>query len=262
MAKRFTDSNKFSDVWYRKLPLLQKVIWEFLLAECNHAGILENFDLEMMSFKIGEEITINDLKNFESRIEFLNNTTIFIPKFLEFQYGVLSETCKPHKPVIEKLKKYGLYERVSKGYRKGIDTLEEKEKEKEKDITLNKQIDTLNNINNNEKNLKKSDPYINPINEFFIQEYQKVFEHKPYLMHNQRMKLVELASEIEDFKETIPIALEKLKNIDFKFSNFTPNYIWLLKDDNYIKVLSGTYDRIKTEWEIYDENYEVDEYGN
>jgi hypothetical protein len=35
-----------------------------------------------------------------------------------------------------------------------------------------------------------------------------------------------------------------------------------LKDDNYIKVLSGTYDRIKTEWEIYDENYEVDEYGN
>lgn len=260
MAKRFTDSNKFSDVWYRKLPLLQKVIWEFLLAECNHAGILENFDLEMMSFKIGETVTINDLKNFNSRIEFLNNTTIFIPKFLEFQYGVLSETCKPHKPVIEKLKKYGLYERVSKGYRKGIDTLEEKEKEK--DITLNKQIDTLNNINNNEKNLKKSDPYVNLINEFFIQEYQKIFEHKPYLMHNQRMKLVELAAEIDDFKDTIPIALEKLKNIDFKFSNFTPNYIWLLKEDNYIKVLSGTYDRIKTEWEIYDENYEVDEYGN
>jgi hypothetical protein len=146
--------------------------------------------------------------------------------------------------------------------RRSVDASKEKEKEKEKDITLNKQIDTLNNINNNEKNLKKSDPYVNPINDFFIQEYQKIFEHKPYLMHNQRMKLVELAAEIDDFKETIPIALEKLKNIDFKFSNFTPNYIWLLKDDNYIKVLSGTYDRIKTEWEIYDENYEVDEYGN
>lgn len=259
MAKRFTDSNKFSDVWYRKLPLLQKVIWEFLLAECNHAGILTNFDFELASFKIGTNINETDLEMFNDRLIFINENTLFIPKFLNFQYGKFNEKNRVHLNVLKELDRYNI---SASWTERGRSVDASKEKEKEKDITLNKQIDTLNNINNNKKKLKKSDPYVNPINDFFIQEYQKVFEHKPYLMHNQRMKLVELAAEIDDFKETIPVALEKLKNVDFKFSNFTPNYIWLLKDDNYIKVLSGTYDHVKTEWEIYDENYEVDEYGN
>ena len=106
------------------------------------------------------------------------------------------------------------------------------------------------------------DPYINPINEFFIQEYQKVFKNKPYLLNNQRNKLTELAAEIDDFRETIPIVIEKLKSIDFDLPNFTANYTWLLKDDNYIKVLSGTYDKKKSAIEKEIENYEVDEYGN
>jgi hypothetical protein len=259
MAKRFTDASKFNDTWYRRLTPLQKVIWEFLISECNHAGILKDLDFDLMSFKINEKISRKDFEFLDERIKFLNDTTIYITKFISFQYGILNPLNRVHASVLKELKKWNLQapcKPLASPY-EGF-----KDKDKDKDITLNKQIDTLNNINNNEKNLKKSDPYVNPIHEFFIHEYQKVFEHKPYLMHNQRMKLVELAAEIDDFKETIPIALEKLKNIDFKFSNFTPNYIWLLKDDNYIKVLSGTYDRIKTEWEIYDENYEVDEYGN
>ena len=113
-----------------------------------------------------------------------------------------------------------------------------------------------------EEKTKKLDPYINPINEFFSKEYQKVFRNKPYLLNNQRNKLVELAAEIDDFRATIPIVIEKLKNIDFDLPNFTANYTWLLKDDNYIKVLSGTYDKKKTALEKEIENYEVDEYGN
>ncbi len=112
------------------------------------------------------------------------------------------------------------------------------------------------------KTPKKMDPYINPINEFFACEYQKIFNTKPYLLNNQRNKLIELASEIDDFKETVPVVLDKLKNIDFDLPNFTANYLWLLKDDNYLKVLSGTYDVKKTAIEKEIENYEVDEYGN
>lgn len=109
---------------------------------------------------------------------------------------------------------------------------------------------------------KKTDPFINPLNEYFSAEYKKVFGNKPFLLINQRNKLAELASEIEDFESTIPIAIKKLKEVDFDLPNFTADYIWLLKDDNYIKVLSGTYDKKKSALEREIENWEVDEYGN
>lgn len=227
MSKRFTDTEKFSDIWYRKLSLLHKVIWEYLLAECNHAGILENFDLEMMSFKIGAEVTKEDLNVYGGRIEFLNDTTIFIPKFLEFQYGVLSESCKPHKPVIEKLKKYGLYERVLKGYQKGINTLEEKEKEKEIYKEINK--------------VKKLDPYINPIKTFFLNEYKKVFGNIPMLSNSDCNRIVELAADNENIKELIPIAIARLKCINFEDIGFKPTANWLLKENNFERVINGEF---------------------
>ena len=100
---RFTDSNKFGDIWYRKLPLLQKVLWEFLLAECNHAGILTNFDLEMASFKIGADITKEDLDFFENRVIFITENTLFIPKFIEFQYGDFNPKNRVHLNVLKEL---------------------------------------------------------------------------------------------------------------------------------------------------------------
>lgn len=109
---------------------------------------------------------------------------------------------------------------------------------------------------------RKTDPFINPINEIFAAEYQKVFKNKPFLLLNQRNKLAELASEIEDFKATIPVTIAKLKDVEFDLPNFTADYLWLLKDDNYIKVLSGTYDKKKTAMEKWIDESEVDEYGN
>lgn len=137
--------------------------------------------------------------------------------------------------------------------------------DKDIDKELDKDIDLF--IENSEKKenfeeKKKPDPYINPINDFFSREYQKILNSKPYLMINQRNKLIELATEIENFKETVPIVLEKLKSIEFDLPNFTPNYIWLLSDDNYIKVLSGTYDKKKNDFETYADERGVDEYGN
>lgn len=119
-------------------------------------------------------------------------------------------------------------------------------------------------IEKNEKkeNRKKIDPYINKTNSIFIEEYQKVFNSKPYLMANQRNKLAELSAEIENFTDTIPAVLEKLKNVEFSLPNFTANYIWLLTDDNYIKVLSGTYDKKPDPWEEYCKAKGRDEYGN
>ncbi len=134
---------------------------------------------------------------------------------------------------------------------------EEREEDKEEDIYF------FIEKNEKEENLKKTDPYVNKTNSIFIEEYEKVFNSKPYLMANQRNKLAELVAEIENFTDTIPLVLEKLKNVEFDLPNFTANYIWLLTDDNYIKVLSGTYDKKKTEWDLYCEEMRgKDPYGN
>lgn len=143
------------------------------------------------------------------------------------------------------------------------------EEDKEEDIERDKEYKySLSLIEENEKkknereNKKKVDPYINKTNSIFIEEYQKVFNSKPYLMANQRNKLAELSAEIENFTDTIPTVLEKLKNVEFSLPNFTANYIWLLTDDNYIKVLSGTYDKKPDPWEEYCKAKGRDEYGN
>ena len=137
MAKRFTDSNKFGDIWYRKLPLLQKVLWEFLLAECNHAGILTNFDLEMASFKIGADVTKKDLEFFENRVIFITENTLFIPKFIEFQYGEFNPKNRVHLNVLKELDKYNISAPWTERKRSASASKEkeqEQEKEKEKEI--------------------------------------------------------------------------------------------------------------------------------
>lgn len=106
MSKRFTDTEKFNDPWYRRLTLLEKVIWEYLLAECNHAGIFEKFDIELMSFKIGEPLTLKNLDFLKNRIIFLNDETIFIRKFITFQYGALNPRNKVHASVLKELEKW------------------------------------------------------------------------------------------------------------------------------------------------------------
>lgn len=136
MAKRFTDSNKFGDIWYRKLPLLQKVLWEFLLAECNHAGILTNFDLEMASFKIGEKITKRDLEFFEDRIIFISDNILFIPKFLNFQYGDFNPKNRVHTNVLKELEKYNISAPWTERKR-SVNAPKEKEEEQEEDKEIN-----------------------------------------------------------------------------------------------------------------------------
>ena len=277
MVKRLSDSEIWNKDWFLDLTDKQKLLVKFLFDNCDCAGIYE-ISKRMLRVCFEQPITREDFEAIK-QVSFINENTIFIEDFIRFQYKVEVSELNPkfslHKGVIAKLNKYGIFETLSQGLGNPYPRVQYKDKDKYKDNNINKQIDTLN-INNDSENFsegvneveilnrptKKMDPYINPINEFFSKEYQKVFKNKPYLLNNQRNKLIELAAEIEDFRETIPVVVEKLKNIDFDLPNFTANYTWLLKDDNYIKVLSGTYDKKKTALEKEIENYEVDEYGN
>lgn len=136
MPKRFTDSDKWKDKWFRSLRPEFKLAYLYLLDNCDCAGVVE-LDSELACFQIGASIDWEQfLELCSERVELLNCGKLWLKKFVCFQYGELSEACKPHKAVFASLAKYGLLERVAKGYPKGIDTLQEKEKEKDSDLII------------------------------------------------------------------------------------------------------------------------------
>ncbi len=160
MAKRFIDTDIWSKKWFMALSPEYKCAFMYMFTNCDCIGLWDPNEL-LASFQIGNaEIDWNYFYNLISKqIEILPNGKIFLKNFCHFQYGKLKETCKPHKRYIHELKKHNLYERVSKGYPEGIDTLQEEDIEKEKKENkenpkgYQKSIDTLQKeINNPEKN--------------------------------------------------------------------------------------------------------------
>lgn len=112
--KRFTETAKWEDPWFRRLSPEMKLLWQWLLDRCDNAGIIDP-DIELASFQIGYQYPMDTLSRFGDRVEQLECGKWFIPKFIQFQYGQLSEDCKAHKPVFQSLEKHGI-QRVSKGY--------------------------------------------------------------------------------------------------------------------------------------------------
>ena len=116
-----------------------------------------------------------------------------------------------------------------------------------KEIKTTTLEDVNNFISSYGKNIevpkKKKDPYIiPPIERKFKAEYQKIFNNAVFLTMAQKNRLVELNEEIENFGDTIPTVLQRLKRINFKDIGFKPMANWLLKDSNYTSVLNGEYE--------------------
>lgn len=113
-----------------------KCLMKFLHDRCDNAGIWSP-NWTLAAALIGESVGPDDLEALGDQIETMANGKIFIPSFIEFQYGQLSERCIPHQKVITLLQKHNLYDRVYIPYIKGTSTHkeeeEDKEEEKEKD---------------------------------------------------------------------------------------------------------------------------------
>lgn len=123
MAKRFTDSDKWKDRWFRSLSPSFKLAWLYLLDNCDQAGVIE-LDEQLADFQIGQQV---DWKAFidacGDRIRDLENGKLFVLKFIGFQYGTkLSANCKAHNPVFQSLEKHSL----SIPFPKGIERVHSK----------------------------------------------------------------------------------------------------------------------------------------
>lgn len=109
MPKRFTDTDKWKKQFLRGLQGAYKLLWLYILDDCDHAGIWQ-VDFEVARIRIGEQVDKQTAINiFADRIQVFNNgTKWFIRDFIEFQYGDLSEKNRMHLSVIQILKKNGL----------------------------------------------------------------------------------------------------------------------------------------------------------
>jgi len=133
MAKRYTDTNKWRKDFIRSLQVPYKLLWLYILDECDHAGIW-HVELDVASLRIGYELDIiKAISAFGNHIIiFDDGNKWFIPDFIDFQYGILNPQNRAHNSVLELLQKYKL-----KGHIRGLQGY----KDKDKDMDMVKDMD-------------------------------------------------------------------------------------------------------------------------
>lgn len=101
MATRFTETNKWKDKWFRSLNPLEKVLFIYLIDNCDNAGFIE-IDLEFWAYQIGV-----DEDELQGAYKGLNKCTeivgewCWIPNFLKQQRNLpLKHSNNAHKQII------------------------------------------------------------------------------------------------------------------------------------------------------------------
>jgi hypothetical protein len=144
MAKRFTDTELWDKEWFMALPMKLKLLTRLVYDKCDASGVWSP-NWSLASQYIGEKLTEKDLEKIAGQFEKLPDGKIFVTGFIVFQYGELSEKCKPHQKIFSLLKKHGLLERVLKGYTYPLHRVEEKEEEKEEEEEKDKEEEARKN---------------------------------------------------------------------------------------------------------------------
>jgi hypothetical protein len=133
MAKRLTDTDKWKRPWWRKLDSKAKILWIYLLDNCDHAGIwIEDYDLA--SYQLGFSVDVKLLiSSFGDKVRRIDSDKLFIEGFIEFQYNCDVSGLKPgnnaHASVLKILNKYGACKPLMSPCLGALD----KDKDKDKD---------------------------------------------------------------------------------------------------------------------------------
>lgn len=141
MAKRLTESEKWKDPWFSNLTNDEKIVWLYLLDDCDNAGVWQS-NIKLLNFNCNTNFTEDDLMLiFSERFVKISSDRFFIIKFCEFQYGInfIETKNKAVVSAINKLKQYNLIKENDKGintlsipYQYSIDTPKDKDQEQDK----------------------------------------------------------------------------------------------------------------------------------
>ena len=108
MSKRFTESSKWNDVWFMELNVDQKVVWLYLLDNCDHAGVYSP-NPRLMTFQSGVGMSKDEVFSFMAgRLIELKSGKWFLPTFIKYQYGKLTRSNSAHLGVIRVLEREGI----------------------------------------------------------------------------------------------------------------------------------------------------------
>lgn len=117
MAKRFIDTNMFSDSWFSELSKDCKLFFVYYITGCDHAGILR-LNRKLFEFQ-------TDIKDIDNLIKELGNSLItvkkdvfFMPKFIKFQYPNFPKSkVKQQESAIKILSELGMWNIETNSYR-------------------------------------------------------------------------------------------------------------------------------------------------
>lgn len=146
--KRFTDTDKWKKPWYRKLSPRLKLLFGYILDNCDCAGVWD-IDIEAATFGIGENCSDKDLLDLSKNVQiYQDGQKAWVSDFVSFQYGKLNPLCKPHLAVLSRLQNLPLEvlsnsQRVSLGLDKGSPRVHRTPQEKDKDKEKEKEKDLL-----------------------------------------------------------------------------------------------------------------------
>lgn len=133
MAKRLTDTEKWHDDWYISLSNDYRIIWQWLLDNCNHAGVCKR-SIRLLNLMCNTDISEKELiENMAGRIIQVDNNW-FIPKFLKFQYASLHSNRPVIISVVKELEKNGLLGLIPESFGNDYLIIKDKDKDKDKDI--------------------------------------------------------------------------------------------------------------------------------
>lgn len=105
--KRFSDTLKWSDPWFRRLSAPAKALWYYMTEHCDMVGIVD-LDFGLVSEDWGLKIGEQHMTELGRRVQRMTETKWLIRKFIPFQYGTLSPSCPPHRKVISMVESLGL----------------------------------------------------------------------------------------------------------------------------------------------------------
>lgn len=124
MAKRLTDTDKWKDDWYISLSNDDKIVWQWLIDNCSHAGICKR-SISLLNLMCKVNYTEAEMvEKMEDRVIITNNIW-FIPKFIKFQYSGLKSAKPVIVSVVKELFNFNLIKLIPKSF--GNDYIIEKE---------------------------------------------------------------------------------------------------------------------------------------
>jgi len=88
MAKRLTDTEKWKDDWYISLSNDYRIVWQWLIDNCSHAGFCKR-SMGILNMMCKVSIMEDDMMDKMDGRVLISGNEWFIPKFIKFQYPTL-----------------------------------------------------------------------------------------------------------------------------------------------------------------------------